>query len=563
MARTQPKHLLLRIGVSGTVALLFLLGFSAIPIATRADEASPIPVEVNEWSVWVGNPAQTAINASRVFRNAMPGIVGTSRPKLEEKELASRFPIAPVSVVQLFGDPRKDVDIELRAKKGQFLAHWPAGTERGGRLQWFKSDLSQAAPEGTPQSYLPDSHWFGKLRDTDAALFLKSEAHYERFIAYDTELSLPIPLKLRGGPDEYTLQNLTSHRLLDVALIAPTENGYRVGWLDELPAAVPEKDGDAKKKKDEAARKATDSQKAEGLFKDAESKEKDKEKDETQAGPLPAEGGPDVRARLDQILNRPVTIDVEKAPRKEVLDLIAGQARFRYELDDPTLAKAEVDIGESTTLKAAGIAARDALADVLGGAGLSYRVTETGSLFITTAARLADEAGKKGAVIEGPPVKLTLSQPLKPSNPSYRELTRDVYVRRLSGQGLRDEAVRSLLDQYGQALFEPRELIVLAHFSREALDETVILDVFPPPKKLARVALLAIHGIDPRLQDRARVLVKQLGDASSRARESAESLLLEMGPVAVPVLEDALGDKDIEIVFRAERLLLKLNRAVP
>ncbi len=37
----------------------------------------------------------------------------------------------------------------------------------------------------------------------------------------------------------------------------------------------------------------------------------------------------------------------------------------------------------------------------------------------------------------------------------------------------------------------------------------------------------------------------------------------EMGPVAVPVLEDALKDKDVEVVFRAERILLRLNRPVP
>jgi hypothetical protein len=36
-----------------------------------------------------------------------------------------------------------------------------------------------------------------------------------------------------------------------------------------------------------------------------------------------------------------------------------------------------------------------------------------------------------------------------------------------------------------------------------------------------------------------------------------------MGPVAVPALEDALTNKDVEIVFRAERVLLKLNRPVP
>ena len=58
-------------------------------------------------------------------------------------------------------------------------------------------------------------------------------------------------------------------------------------------------------------------------------------------------------------------------------------------------------------------------------------------------------------------------------------------------------------------------------------------------------------------------MVQKLGDQSPKERESAETRLSEMGPVAVPVLEDALKNKDVEIVFRAERLLLKLNRHVP
>jgi hypothetical protein len=166
-------------------------------------------------------------------------------------------------------------------------------------------------------------------------------------------------------------------------------------------------------------------------------------------------------------------------------------------------------------------------------------------------------------VIEGPPVKLVMSQPRQPSDPSYRELARLALARRLAGQGLREDVVQTLLAQYGQMLFEPGELIVLAHFSREAIDEAVLLDVFPPPKKFIRSALLVVHGVDPRLQDRARTLVQEPGDTSPKARESAEFKLFEMGPVAVPVLEGALTNKDVEIVFRAERLLLKLNRPGP
>jgi hypothetical protein len=215
------------------------------------------------------------------------------------------------------------------------------------------------------------------------------------------------------------------------------------------------------------------------------------------------------------------------------------------------------------SLKTPQIAARDALAEVLGNLGLSYRVTEEGRLFITTAARLSEDSGKKGGVIEGPPVKLNMSQPRKPSDPSYRESTRDTLARRLAGQGLREDLVHFLLNQYASVLFEPSELIVLAHYSREAIDETVLLDVFPPPRKFVRTALLVVHGVDPRLQDRARTLVQQLGDTSYSVRESAEAKLAELGPVAVPVLEDALTNKDVEIVFRAERLLLRLNRQVP
>ncbi|MHC5539021.1 hypothetical protein ACYOEI_12455 [Singulisphaera rosea] len=552
------------------LAMLLCLGI--LPLTSKADEKSAAkagekpasdkaegnaqtPVEVQEWSIWVGNPALTTINSSRVYRNAMPSVVGTSRPKFEEKELSGKFPVEPISVVQFFGEPSRDVDVDIRVKKGMILAHWPASTERGGRLQWFGSDLNPEDPPGIPQSYLPENHWFHKLRVEKTSLVLKHETHFERFIAYDTELSIPIPLRLRGGPDEYSLQNLTARKLTDVAVIAPSDDGFRVGWLDELPTAAPEKKEEAKDKD-----KKKETPNADAVFQEAEAKPKEEEE---AIPPLPAEGDANVRAQIDQVLNRPISVTVNQMPRREVLDLIAGQTRLQFELDDRTIAKAEINLGEPTSLRATNLAARDALADVLGGAGLSYRVTEAGKLFITTSVRLAEDTGKKGGVVEGPPVKLLMSQPVKPSAPTFREVTRDTLTRRLAGQGLRPEVIKLLLDQYSKALFEPGELIVLAHVSRETIDEAVLLDVFPPPKKIVRTALLVIHGIDPRLQDRARGLVKQLGDDSPKTRETAESKLLELGPVAVPVLEEALSNKDVEIVFRSERLLLRLNRPVP
>ena len=225
-------------------------------------------------------------------------------------------------------------------RKARCSAHWPASKELAGRLQWFKSDLTASPPAGIPQSYLPGTHWLAKLRDNKAALFLKYESHFERFIAYDAELTLPIPLKLRGGPDEYTLQNLTNRRLLDVAVIAPADNGFRVGWLDELPTAVPEKkDEPAPKKPADPKDKAALKEKAEAIFKDAETKPKEEE-----IPPLPAEGDATVKARVDQLLNQPVAVTVEQAPRRQVIDLITRQARLRYEVDDRTLAKEQIDL---------------------------------------------------------------------------------------------------------------------------------------------------------------------------------------------------------------------------
>ncbi len=544
-------------------ALFLLIGPA---LALGADEAAqgPIPIDVEEWSVWVGGPAQPSWNASRMTRNAMPGVVGTLRPQVEEKDETSKFPIAPISILQAFGDPHADVDIDVRIKKGNLLAHWPPGTERSGRVQWFKLDLNATPPVGLAPGYLPETHWFQGLRHAEGALHFKQESRTERFLAYDAEVALPLPIKIRGGPDGYTLQNLTDRPLRDVAVIAPADGGtFRVGWLDELPAAAPkttpEEDARKAKAKEDEAHSKTEGQKAEAVFQEGEAPLKP---DDT-IPPLPAEADADTRAQVDQVLNRSIQIVVNQTPRKDVLDRISSQARLRFELDTKTITKADIPLDAPVTLNAPSIAARDALAEVLGEPGLSYRVTESGTLFITTAARLAEEAKKSGAVIEGPPVVLNVAPALKADAPAYREATRDTYQRRLVARGLRDETARRLIDHYGAALFEPGELIVLAHLSREALDEAVVLDVFPPPRKLTRIALVVAHGVDPRLQDRARALVEELGADNPRTRETAEARLLAMGPAAVTVLEDALKHKDVEVIFRAERLLLKLNRRVP
>ena len=312
------------------------------------------------------------------------------------------------------------------------------------------------------------------------------------------------------------------------------QGGFRVGWLDELATGTPDtkENTESKSKKkppesDPVKKAKADEEKAKGVFDEAE-KGKDK-KDEIP--PLPPEADADTRARVDQVLNRKVNVAVAQAPRRDVLGLIMSQVRLGYDLDDKTLAKADVDLSQTMEIKADGLSARDALAEVLGGVGsLSYRVTDQGRLFITTAARLAEEAGSQRKVIEGPPVKLVMSQPLKPTDPSYREMTREALVRRLVAQGLRDDLAQFLLDEYGSLLFEPGELIVLAHFSRDALDgRRAARTSSRPPRKLlvvVRVAVLLVRWPDLNgCKTSARVRAAALAILPPKTRETAESRL--------------------------------------
>jgi HEAT repeat protein len=78
-----------------------------------------------------------------------------------------------------------------------------------------------------------------------------------------------------------------------------------------------------------------------------------------------------------------------------------------------------------------------------------------------------------------------------------------------------------------------------------------------------RVATVIISGIDPGLSDQAEQLVAQLGDPSPSVREEAEHDLFDLGPVAIPALNEALNHQDLEIVYRAERLLRQLNQPIP
>ncbi|WP_152049485.1 HEAT repeat domain-containing protein [Tautonia marina] len=548
--------------------ILVILALVSVPEVLPSSVAQEVlPVTVEEWSIWVGSPAQERINDRNAAGNAMPSVVGTARPK-QENPGPWGLPIAPVSVVRFLGKPIEDFDLEIRLSSGTFLSHWPPARERVDSLRWFGANLSQNPPADHPLVFLSESHPFRALRELDDSLVIEVEGRAERFLAYDAELALPIPLTLQDGPDDYTLQNLSFHSLHDLAVIVPTDGGYRIGWLDELPAEQPQSSEEPIKEDNDSdsesnAQDDSNRDPALDVF-DDENGDDPESRATPPPSPVPAEADAAVRARIEQRLNQSVTLNGSARPVADVLQLIRNQTGLQTVRDDRTLADAEIDLDTTPADLTAGIRpARDVLADMLGKSGLSYRITEDGSLFLSTSERLEAASDASPAQVKGPPVTLTLSDVFTDSDPAYAEVSARELLRRLVSQGIREDRARTTLDELGDHLFRPDRLIVLAHLDRAAIDELVPLDVFPPVDRTVRVATVIISGIDPSLSDQAALLVPQLGDPSPSVREAAERELLTLGPVAIPALKTALDHQDLEIVYRAERILRQLDQPIP
>ncbi len=54
---------------------------------------------------------------------------------------------------------------------------------------------------------------------------------------------MPAPIRLRGGPEKFTVLNASGGTLRDVMIARLTPEGLRVVWLDELVSSASGQDG--------------------------------------------------------------------------------------------------------------------------------------------------------------------------------------------------------------------------------------------------------------------------------------------------------------------------------
>jgi hypothetical protein len=106
---------------------------------------------------------------------------------------------------------------------------------------------------------------------------------------------------------------------------------------------------------------------------------------------------------------------------------------------------------------------------------------------------------------------------------------------------------------------EGKHLTAVYRMDPAELDKVMPLEIVPTPKKVSRIALVVVTGIDPSVNEELASWIQQLGDASWNKREAAMKAIEKLGQRAKPSLLKALKDKDVEVVYRAEQLLEMLN----
>jgi len=102
---------------------------------------------------------------------------------------------------------------------------------------------------------------------------------------------------------------------------------------------------------------------------------------------------------------------------------------------------------------------------------------------------------------------------------------------------------------------DQRRMTVVYRLDPAELDRLLPLEVTPTPRRTVRVGLVVARNIDPAVGGEIDQLVAQLASPDWDKREAASKQLAELGAAARPKLNAALQQKDLEVVWRAERIL--------
>ncbi|HEX3725189.1 MAG TPA: hypothetical protein VHV08_03060 [Pirellulales bacterium] len=159
-----------------------------------------------------------------------------------------------------------------------------------------------------------------------------------------------------------------------------------------------------------------------------------------------------------------------------------------------------------------------------------------------------------------PGVEVTLSAPLAADSAEWAAQSTGSLTTRLVRAGLVEDEAKLMAEHCAPLLFQGQALAVACRLGSDVLDDKMPLSIFPEPSKIVRVPLVVIRNADPRLVEEVDRLIMDLANSQFKVREVSAERLLELGPLAFPALNKALNHTDLEVVIRAERILLSQNQ---
>src|SRR5258708_15701071 len=104
----------------------------------------------------------------------------------------------------------------------------------------------------------------------------------------------------------------------------------------------------------------------------------------------------------------------------------------------------------------------------------------------------------------------------------------------LRKSGLTAKEVELFMSMAAKSIFGANEMVIVYRLPAAMIEERLPLVAYPSPRKTARVALMVVRNIDPRIKDEVQLLVAELGADDYDQREKAEKRLAEFGRLAVP-----------------------------
>lgn len=131
---------------------------------------------------------------------------------------------------------------------------------------------------------------------------------------------------------------------------------------------------------------------------------------------------------------------------------------------------------------------------------------------------------------------------------------------KLAAAGLKPVDFDLILEILAKHALDSKRMTIVYRLDASEMERLLPIEVVPQPRKMTRVGLVILRNIDPAIGAEIDTLIAQLGDANWARREEAQKQLTQLGLPAKPKLEQAQNNKDLEIAWRAERLLARLNR---